>query len=398
MKKQIFISSIFWAAISGSIISNDIILPEGMVALTPTGVELTSTNIDNKTRNLKPIVKTDDGKLFFTAQDNVNGEELWVSQLTPETTRMVKDLYPGTDGSNPTNLVAVGNKVFFVATTPESGSEIWVSDGTENGTKLVMDIYPGTVGSSPFGLSKYKDKVMFFAMDEESEAIPTIGTDPEKWLWISDGTEDGTIRLGNVPTREGNYDGDAGVIVEANGLAFFVGYNPKMNETLYVSDGTEEGTKPVKNINPKAATGNFETESAAIDWITPAGNMVVFRAETVKEVTGTADLGSEIWISDGTEAGTKWIGFDFAKGEKDGLPRSTQFACSETFGNVMYFRADDGVHGVEPCVFFLDQPIEEGKNPKLLADINHWGNYVAYDSWPSNFHIYDNSLVSTKKS
>lgn len=372
----------------------DVVLPDGMVALTPSGVELTSENSDNKTQNKKPIVKTDNNLLFFTAKTAESGDELWVSGLTPETTRMVKDIKPGAEGSNPSYLTAIGNMVFFVAETAEAGAEIWVTDGTEAGTKMVKDIYPGEVGSAPFGLSKFQDKVMFFAMDEESEFIPTVGIEPEKWLWMSDGTEEGTVRLGNTPTRQDNYDGDAGVIVEANGKAFFVSYNLDMNETLYVSDGTVEGTKPVKNINPKVETGtNFATASAAIDWITPVNNKwVVFRAETVSEVTGTSDMGSEIWISDGTEAGTKWIGFDFAKGETNGLPTGTQFACGENYGDILYFRADDGVHGVEPCIFDLSQPIQEGVNPRNLVDVNHWKGSANLHSWASGYQLYDGYL------
>lgn len=371
----------------------DIVLPDGMIALTPSGVELTSENSDNKTQNKKPIVKTDNNLLFFTAKTIDSGDELWVSGLTLEKTRMVKDIVPGTQGSNPSYLTAVGNKVFFVAETAESGVELWVTDGTENGTKLVKDIYPGETGSEPVYLSRFKDKVLFFAMDEESEFAPIAGIEPEKWLWISDGTEEGTIRLCSVPTRLDSYDGDDGIIVEANGLAFFPGYNLEMNETLYVSDGTPEGTKPIKNINPKPDSGNYETASAAIDWITPINDKcVIFRAETVAEVTGTSDMGNEIWISDGTEAGTKWIGFDFAKGETAGLPTGTQFACTEVYGDVLYFRANDGVHGVEPCIFDISQPIEEGVNPKMIVDVNHWGGAVAYDSWPSGFHRYDGNV------
>lgn len=371
----------------------DVVLPEGMIALTPDGVELTSENADNKTQNKKPIVKTDNNLLFFTAKTAEHGDELWVSGLTPETTRMVKDINAGSEGSNPSYLTAVGNRVFFVAETPESGTEVWVSDGTEAGTYMVKEIYPGAGGCGAFGLSKFQDKVMFFAMDEESEFVPTVGIEPEKWLWITDGTEEGTVRLGNTPTRQDNYDGDAGVIVEANGLAFFVSYNLEMNETLYVSDGTPGGTKPVKNINPKAQTGNYKTASAAIDWLTPVNDKwVVFRAETVSEVTGTTDMGSEIWVSDGTEAGTNWIGFDFAKGETDGLPTGTQFAIGRAYGDILYFRADDGVHGVEPCIFDLSQPIEEGVNPRMLVDINHWGGSANLHSWPSGFHLYDGKL------
>ena len=167
----------------------DVVLPEGMIALTPDGVELTSENADNKTQNKKPIVKTDNNLLFFTAKTAEHGDELWVSGLTPETTRMVKDINAGAEGSNPSYLTAVGNRVFFVAETPESGTEVWVSDGTEAGTYMVKEIYPGAGGCGAFGLSKFQDKVMFFAMDEESEFIPTVGIEPEKWLWITDGTK-----------------------------------------------------------------------------------------------------------------------------------------------------------------------------------------------------------------
>lgn len=392
MNKYFTIAVALCSVFAGS--AADVVLPEGMIALTPEGVELTSEGIDNITQNKKPIVKTDNNLIFFTAKTAEEGDELWVSGLTPETTKMVKDINIGAVGSNPSYLTVVGNKVYFVAETSEAGAELWVSDGTEAGTKMVKDIYPGEMGSSPFGLSKYQDKVMFFAMDEESEFVPTIGIDPEKWLWISDGTEEGTIRLGKNPTRQNNYDGDAGVIVEANGLAFYVGYNLEMNETLYVSDGTPEGTKAVKNINPKATPGeSFQTASAAIDWLTPVNNKwVVFRAETVAEVTGTTDMGSEIWVSDGTAEGTKWIGFDFAKGETNGLPTGTQFACGRSYGDVLYFRADDGVHNVEPCIFDLSQPIEEGVNPRSLVDVNHWGGNAYLSSWPSNFHIYGDFL------
>lgn len=64
----------------------------------------------------------------------------------------------------------------------------------------------------------------------------------------------------------------------------------------------------------------------------------------------------------------------------------------ETYGDILYFRADDGVHGVEPCIFDLSQPIEEGVNPRMLVDINHWGGSANLPSWPSGFHIYDGKL------
>ena len=398
MKNLFFCSLLFVSAFSAK--ADDGVLPEGMVPLVPDNVEVTSVNVIGRTKADKPVVKVGD-KLFFTATESTHGEELWVTDGTVEGTKMVKDIHEGVNagvpaGSNPKWLTAVGDKLYFVATTESSGSELWVSDGTESGTKMVKDIYPGPTGATPFALTAYKGKVLFFAMDEESEFMPVIDpTKAEKWLWISDGTEAGTARIGNTPTKENNYDGQAGNIVVCGDKAYFVGYDLVNNESLWVTDGTEGGTKVLKNINPRVATdgGVFKTAAGAIDWITNVNDKwIVFRAETVKEVTGTVDVGNEIWMSDGTEAGTKWIGFDYAKGEVNGKPRQTQFAPYVTYEDIVFFRADDGVHGTEPGFFDLSKPIEEGVNPRLIYDLNHWGKNPQYESWPENFYVYQGDL------
>src|SRR5262249_57802295 len=65
---------------------------------------------------------------------------------------LVKDINPAIVGSVPTSLTAVGGLVFFAASTPETGNELWVSDGTPEGT-VVLDIIPGPAGSFPMGLA-----------------------------------------------------------------------------------------------------------------------------------------------------------------------------------------------------------------------------------------------------
>ena len=389
MKKlTFFLVGLFLCSFTG--IKADVVLPDGMSALTGADVKVTSVDNQNRTKCEKPMVKTGNNKLFFTASTATAGEEIWVSDLTVAGTQMIKDLNVGTDGSNPKWLTAIGNLVYFVATDATSGEELWVTDGTGAGTRMIKDIYTGSVGSSPAGLTALGSKLLFFAMDEISEFTPVI--DPskaEKWLWVTDGTDAGTIRIGDTPTKFTNYDGDAGNIVKCGNNAFFVGYDLTNNESLWITDGTTTGTKVVKNINPRVATGTFATAPAAIDWITNVNDKkVMFRAETVSEVTGTTDVGSEIWLSDGTAAGTNWIGFDFAKGEAGGLPIGTQFATTKAYGDTIFFRASDGIHGVEPCFFDLAKPIVEGINPRQIFDVNHWANTPQYDSWPSQFAKY----------
>ncbi|WP_413467324.1 ELWxxDGT repeat protein [Pleurocapsa sp. FMAR1] len=48
-----------------------------------------------------------------TANDGENGRELWVSDGTTEGTQLVKDINPGGDGSNPSNLTEFNNKLYF---------------------------------------------------------------------------------------------------------------------------------------------------------------------------------------------------------------------------------------------------------------------------------------------
>ena len=75
------------------------------------------------------------GKLFFDEFDPANGIELWVSDGTPENTRMVKDINPGPANSFPLDLTDVGGMLFFTAMTEDSGRELWQTDGTPDGTR-----------------------------------------------------------------------------------------------------------------------------------------------------------------------------------------------------------------------------------------------------------------------
>ena len=367
------------------------IIPENMKAISNSSeLEITVQNDFNRSKNAKPMVKMADGTLLFTASAPATGEELYTCKN--DHIQLLKDIVPGQAGSNPQWMTAVGDKVFFSATTPEFGQELWVTDGTTEGTKLVKDIYEGATGSTLFGLTSFNGKCLFFAMDIDSELDPIIDSQtPEQWLWSSDGTETGTIRIADVPTRKG-IDGPHGFLVPSGDLVFFIGYDRAFNETLWTTDGTKAGTKVVKDIYPVPASGStFTTQAATIDWLTSVKNndnekRVVFRANTV-DGTGKK-IGSEIWYSDGTDAGTKWIGKDYNPGERDGVPNNTEFAYPVYYNGKVYFRAKDGIHGCEPGVTDFTA---EGTH--LVSDINFWNNQPEQDSWgPENSYIWNGYL------
>ena len=85
------------------------------------------------------------GKLFLAANDGVHGDELWVSDGTAAGTRMLADIIPGSQGSNPSDLTPVGNDVYFIANEPNDYVGLWKSDGTVNGTAMVTDFVPTVV-------------------------------------------------------------------------------------------------------------------------------------------------------------------------------------------------------------------------------------------------------------
>ncbi len=69
----------------------------------------------------------------------------------------------GTGSSDPTLATEAQGKIFFVAKSDEFGDELWVTQGTAGTTKLVKDINPGTTGSSISDMIAYEGRRYLFA-------------------------------------------------------------------------------------------------------------------------------------------------------------------------------------------------------------------------------------------
>lgn len=92
-------------------------------------------------------------EIYFAANDGIHGQELWKSDGTAGGTVMVDDINPGAGSSNPADLTVVGSVVYFAANDGVHGTELWVTDGTAAGTKMVADINPGAASSNPANLT-----------------------------------------------------------------------------------------------------------------------------------------------------------------------------------------------------------------------------------------------------
>ena len=248
------------------------------------------------------------GTLFFSADDGVNGRELWRSDGTATGTVLVKDVFPGASGSAPSLLAAAGSIVYFSADDGVNGRELWRSDGTAEGTSLVLDLRAGSAGSNPGPAVHVGGKVFFAAVQS---------FDPD--LFVTDGTAAGTLKL---RTRA-----FASFLVSYAGQLFFQGSDPVTGSELWKSDGTVAGTVLVKDILPGLGIGNPSS-------LTVVGDTLFFAANG-------PGAGNELWKTDGTEAGTVMVA-EIRPGTASSSP-----VLLRASGGRLYFVANDGVTGSE---------------------------------------------------
>jgi ELWxxDGT repeat protein len=251
------------------------------------------------------------GTLLFTARDVDHGVELWTTDGTASGTHRLLDLNPGPNSSTPGARILYKNRMLFTADDGVSGRELWITDGTASGTRLLRDLEPGSASSSPTSFVQLGDTVYFYAAGA---------------IWKTDGTDAGTIKVVTMTARNFRVAGS---------LIFLQGFTAATGWELWVSDGTDAGTHMVTEIVP-GTSGGLTTNFSSVE-LTPFGDRLLFPATD-------AAHGRELWISDGTAAGTHLVR-DLIPGSKGRWDNDV--ALLTTFGSRAYFSAFDQEHGYE---------------------------------------------------
>ena len=250
------------------------------------------------------------------SQGRQDYDQPWRSDGTPEGTFKLADVRLDRQALQDRLVVGPDGTVFFGGSTAQHGHELWKTDGTVAGTTLVKDIVPGP-GSS-FGNPL---PIAAFAGPDGRSRVVFSATDAEfgQRLWVSDGTEAGTVSFSNNPVIWPFGPSAVG----SGSQAFFVANDLSTGLERWRTDGTAAGTYLVKDINPG-------TRSSAPTSLTPApGGLLYFLAGD-----GT---GTDLWRTDGTEAGTYIVadtGSDrrFTHGQGFGVA-----------GDTLYFFMDNGL-------------------------------------------------------
>jgi ELWxxDGT repeat protein len=333
------------------------------------------TYYDQKTQAIRayssypgPFTKFN-GELYFPADDGTDGFELWKTDGTKDGTVLVKDIAPGAFDGLPYGglysfLTPIGGELYFAADDGDHGSELWKTDGTEAGTVLVKDIVPGSFGSEPYNLVNMNGILFFDAFQDNT------GNDE---LFKSDGTAAGTVLVADInPGSSGSYLHDPTLV---NGILYFAANDGTHGKELWRSDGTAAGTQLVADLNAgltgsqlsyltnlngtlffAANDGNLGSELWRTDG-TASGTVLVkdidpgsagSNVKGIVNVNGTLYFsasdgthGNELWKSDGTAAGTVLVQ-DLNQRSVDSNP-----ANFTVLGNSLLFSADDGFHGTE---------------------------------------------------
>jgi len=305
--------------------------------------------------------------LYFTADDGINGYELWKSDGTTAGTEMVFDIFAGSGGSIPSDIVVLNNQLLFFAEDSQNGRELWQSDGTASGTSIVKGINPGNADAilSSFNTMTIMGDYAYFSAFEATngeELWRTDGTElgttivTDLWagsnsslprgftvmndilyfsanggvtgteLYRSDGSEAGTYLLKDISSSTfGSSPSDMTVV---ENTMFFTATDLDNGKELWKTDGTEVGTELVKDLEPGTASSFSNNENLLFSY---NGNLLF--------ATNTTDNEEDLWLSDGTEAGTVVL-----KAFTDGFQAEAPLSLT-IFNNEVYFYGFDDAVG-----------------------------------------------------
>ena len=260
-------------------------------------------------------------KLYFIATSAAQGSELWETQGTPNTTKLIKTLrtkYNQSGIVHSIECIVYHDKFYFAEADDKDGFILWQSDGTIDGTTAVKQFTPSTRSFNPYSLTLFNDKLFFLAGDELSNSA----------IWMSDGTTTGTAILKNITPnsrllplpntllyidsfRLWRTDGSIGgsqklsdnISVFADYVrldkdkVYFLGFNLNAPNDilLYISDGTTSGTVPLKGDYPK-------TRTSLVRFVTTLNNKFYFTAYD-------SNNNNILWSYDNTSKGFEQVRF-----------------------------------------------------------------------------------------
>ncbi len=364
------------------------------------------------------------GTLFFANGDPTHGTELWSTSasLAPA---LLDDIDPGAASSAPHDFVLFNSEVYFAAHDGSSPqvSQLWATNGTS--TASVASFSPAyTAGSLVNGdsVATLGNTLIFIANDgvngpavwasdgtsggtvlladvdpgnfvtftdsQGTELVYFVGSSPQgPALWETNGTVAGTSIVQSLPSQPATsytYGPTDYDLTAAGGKLFFLSSDGKGGQDLWLSDGTAAGTSVVKDIvQTSTYDGTTSYYSLSVGDLTAAGGKLFFSAQ---DPNGGIDL----WVSNGTASGTTVL---------NDLPGSAGAQYYPGVSNLtaaageLFFTGDNGTDGPQPWV-----SNGTSSGTFMLADVNPGAAGSAPGSFTqigSNVYFFMNESATT---
>ncbi len=297
--------------------------------------------------SLPQYLTTFQNKVYFSANDSIGNQELFVSDGTEVGTFMLKDICAGACSADPQYLFNGGSKLYFDAgsfprklyasdgtssgtdtlnttvteggtgfvnmngetffsggTFSSTGNELFKTNGTSAGTVLVKDVYTGVTGGLSSALYPAGNKLFFAAND-----LAGYG------LFASDGSVGNATKLLSMNFNVAQFK----YLGTHNSIFYFSQNDSVHGNELWASDGTISGTV-LLDLNTEAE-GSSDPR-----------NFTVMNNEVYVIANGGSTTGKELFKTNGTVGGTSLVK-DAAPGADDGI-RNDLVAV----GNKIYFQ------------------------------------------------------------
>lgn len=186
----------------------------------------------------------------------------WLHRVNPEDgalTTLNSTPFRGPSDSDssdcsPSGFTLVEGVLFFRAESDGHGCELWQTDGTPNGTRIVADVWPGPLGSKPYWIrpNSTNEVVYFRVMD------PGMGE--ELWAY----KRQSQAALLAVDFNQVRIPAHGATAMGANDEYVYFGVREPLNWGLARTDGTAAGTILLGDFGvSKTSTSSFETLFAA---------------------------------------------------------------------------------------------------------------------------------------
>jgi len=314
---------------------------------------------DNSTEKIEDfLIQEDDhyskkavyrDNIYFVGKPKSSSDDAWrlyVSNGQPGEARLFDEQFADLHFTRVYSLTVAGDQLYFVANNQNKSYGLWVTDGTESGTRLI-DQY---IGDTDYDYSQYfgfgmlaAGSKLYFTRDKFINSHAT----KMREVWVTDGTAEGTKCIMDsgddfsknhylqfIGTHNGNLvftystpgngfelwysGGDRSNTVQLTGQQdtradndkqftagvalgyqfFFVAFTEENGYELWVTNGTAAGT----HIFIELAHGQQSTSPKGL---TAVGNKLVFFVEG-------EGIDFPLWITDGTVEGTEPLPWDFA--------------------------------------------------------------------------------------